>query len=374
MPQAILHLDTESTWRGGENQLRLLLEHAPSKDWLWHVAAPPASEVIRRLSSLVQTVAVPMRGLALLTAAWKLAAYVRRNKIVLIDCQSSRAHNLGLLIKLLVPSCRLVVHRRVDYPPGRGWIHRKKYLSSRIDAFVCISEAIAQVLKDYGVPETRLHIVRSAVDPKPFEQLKAQDWRAHWRSEWNIGATVPIIGNVAYLTEQKDHATLLKALGRLKQEGIAFFCYIAGDGPLAPSLKALAQELNLGPDKLRFLGVRRDVPELLAATDIFALSSQDEGLGTSLLDATHSSCALVATAAGGIPEIVEAEVSGLLVPVGDATTFADQLRRVLLDPSLRQRLVAGARKRAIERFSLEAMVEGNLKLYTRLLSPSRTSE
>ncbi len=367
MSLSVLHLDTESTWRGGENQLRLLVEHAPAKDWKWFLAAPPESEVLRRLSSSTCTLPTPMRGLSLLSAARKLALVIRREGIQLIDCQSSRAHNLGLLIKLLVPECKLVVHRRVDYPPGQGWIHRKKYTSPLVDAYVCISAAIAKVLVDYGIEQNRLHVVRSAVDAAPFKGLDRITWQAHWRKEWELAEETPIIGNVAYLTDQKDHATLIAALGLLKQRGLRFFCFIAGDGPHAIALAEQARTLGLSPKELRFLGVRKDIPHLLAGADIFALSSRDEGLGTSLLDATHSGCALVATAAGGIPEIVEEGQTGLLAPIEQPEAFAAQLARVLTDQDLRAKLVRGAQARALEQFSLEAMVSGNLTLYRNLI-------
>jgi glycosyltransferase involved in cell wall biosynthesis len=336
MRRAVLHIDTETTWRGGENQLRLLLEHAQTEEWAWHLAAPPDSEAAKRLAPVASIVPVRMRGLAIVSAARQLARYVRKHRIALIDCQSSRAHNLGLFVKLLVPDVCLVVHRRVDYPPGSSWVNRLKYLSPRIDRYVCISGAIAQVLSHYGVPEERLAIVRSAVDPTPFRQLDRNALAHHWRNEWQVPAEVPIIGNVAFLTEQKNHETLIRSLGLLRAKGLQFFCYIAGEGELRPAMEQLALTLGLGPGQLRFLGVRRDVPALLAAADIFALSSQDEGLGTSLLDATYAGCALVATAVGGIPEIVIDGQTGLLAPPRDPERFAAQLERLLTQTDLRQ--------------------------------------
>ncbi len=365
--RAILHIDSESTWRGGENQLRLLLENAPQESWQWHLAAPPASEAIKRLGASAKLVPTPMRGLRLISAARQLAFYVQRHRIELIDCQSSRAHNLGLLLKMLRPELKLLIHRRVDYPPGAGWLNQKKYLSPRVDRYVCISRAIGEVLLSYGVERDRLRIVPSAVDPLPFESLDRQAISAFFRREWSLPATTPIIGNVAYLTEQKNHETLIRALAILKRQGRPFFAYIAGQGEREAQLKSLAAAEGLKADELKFLGVRNDVPELLAATDIFALSSQDEGLGTSLLDAVYSSCALVATAVGGIPELVLHEQTGLLAPPRDPEAFAMQLLRVLTDLNLRRNLVQAARHHAEANFSLKSMVEGNLQAYRELL-------
>lgn len=363
----ILHIDTELSWRGGENQIRLLIENAQNPDWEWHLAAPPGSQAIERMKASAKTLAVPMRGLAQISAARKIAAYCRQNEIQLIDCQSSRAHQLGLMVKFLLPRLKLVVHRRVDYPPGNSWLNRKKYINPRIDRYVAISSAIAAILERYGVPKKQIGVVRSAVDPSAFANVDPDAARDGLTQELGIQKNPPIIGNVAYLTEQKGHETLIRALAILKNKGIPFFAFIAGDGELREKSEKLAATLELGPSELRFLGIRKDVPRLLAASDIFALSSNDEGLGTSLLDAVHSGCCLVATAVGGIPEIVQHERTGLTAKVRDPEGFAEQLERVLSDKALRQRLTMNAQNFVNEEFSLKKMVEGNLENYRQLI-------
>ncbi len=367
MPIKVLHIDSESTWRGGENQIRLLLQSVQNSDWQWHLAAPPGSEAIIRMAQLAQPLAVPMRGARILTAAWTLARYVKQQGIQLIDCQSGRAHNLGLFVKQLCPDVKLVVHRRVDYPPAEGYWHGRKYLSPAIDRYICISAAIEQVLKDFGVPKQRLCTVRSAVDASPFVGVNRQMARQNLVTECMVDPNLPIIGNLAYITEQKDHATLIRALGLLATQGVPFFAFIAGDGELRPAAESLAASLGLGPERLRFLGIRKDVPQLLAASDIFALSSQDEGLGTSLLDAVHSDCALVATAVGGIPEILIHEKTGLSSPAHDYQSFASNLRKLLTDPTLAQSLRESAQRHVQQHFSLQSMVDGNLRVYRELL-------
>ncbi|HYX35679.1 MAG TPA: glycosyltransferase family 4 protein [Oligoflexus sp.] len=368
MPFKVLHIDSESTWRGGENQIRLLLQSVQNETWQWHLAAPPGSEAIARLSHLAQTLAVPMRGARILTAAFAVARYVRQHGIQLIDCQSGRAHNLGLFVKKLCPDVKLVVHRRVDYPPAPGSWHRRKYLHPSIDRYICISSAIQRILAEFGVPGTRLALVRSAVDAGPFQGIDRREARRFLAAEWQIPPEKTIIGNLAYITEQKDHATLIRALAVVRDRGLPFFAYIAGDGALRSAAEALALELGLGQDRLRFLGVRQDVAQLLAATDIFALSSQDEGLGTSLLDAVHSGCTLVATAVGGIPEIILHNQTGLLAPAKDFQKFADNLERLLRDPPLLETLRQGATAHVAREFSLQSMVQGNLRVYQELLS------
>jgi glycosyltransferase involved in cell wall biosynthesis len=302
----------------------------------------------------------------MVTAAASLAAHVRRRGIGVIDCQTSRAHNIGLLVRRLVPDVHLVVHRRVDYPPTDALWSRRKYLSPLVDRYVCISRTIARVLSGYGVPHERITTVYSAVDRAVHDAVDRPSARQRLRAEFGLAGDTPVIGNLAYLTEQKGHETLLRALGTLRSRGTNFFCYIGGAGQLESSLRALAQELGLGAPVLRFIGIRDDAAQLLAGTDVFALSSNDEGLGTSLLDATHAGCALVATNVGGIPEVIEHERSGLLVPRGDHHAFANALGRVLADTELRGRLVLGAQAHVNATFTWDAMVRGNLAVYDAL--------
>ncbi len=365
----VLHIDTEMSWRGGENQIRLLLESAQNQGIDWYLAAPPGSEAILRMSHLAKPIPVAMKGLGQISAARHIAKHCVAEGIQLIDCQSSRAHQLGLMIKLMVPSIKLVVHRRVDYAPGSSVLNRLKYTSKLIDRYVAISQAIADILIDYGISQEKISVVRSAVDPSPFQKSSRAAARAKFLSErgLDLKESTPIIANVAYITEQKGHETLIRALGYLKESGQDFCAFIAGDGDLRGRCEALAKELQL-EKHLYFLGIRKDVPDLLAASDIFALSSNDEGLGTSLLDATYSGCALVATAVGGIPEIVLNTQTGFVSPAKDAKAFSSNLQTLCQDPNLRLRLAANAREHVLKLFSLEQMVLGNLTIYHQLIS------
>lgn len=366
MALSVLHIDTENGWRGGQNQLRLLLEHAPRDQWRWHAAVPPGSAAARRLAPLAEVLALPMRGADQLSAAVRIARYVRRCGIDVMDAHTGRAHTIGLMVRTLVPRCGLVVHRRVDLPAGSGLSRLLKYRNPRVDAYVAISERIAAVLRRGGVPAERIAVVRSAGDAAPFAALDRTDWGRRRREEWGLDADTPIIGTVAHLSPEKDQATLLEALAILRDRGCGAFCFVAGDGPLGPALREQAARLRLDERRLRFLGRRTDVPGLLAAADVFVLTSRQEGLGTSLLDAANAGCALAATDAGGMPEIVRHGETGLVAPVGDAAALAEVLAQLVTDRERRAALAAAAGALVAGEFSVEAMVAGNLDVYRKV--------
>lgn len=362
----VLHLLTERTWRGGENQVRLLLKGG-LKDASWHIVCPPNSEAAKRLTGLASMLLLDTRSfIEMPRAIWILHHYCRKHDIQIIDCHSSKAHSLGLILKRLNPHLKLVIHRRVDYPPKADFRSRVKYHSNYIDQYITISHAIAAILMKAGVPSNKITTVRSAVDPEPFlreDKVKAKKAIAE---ELRLKKHVPLILNVAYHTDQKGMPTLIQALSILKKQNKDFICLLAGYGHLTEELKQNSKQLDLECN-IHFLGIRNDIPKLLAAADIFAFPSNKEGLGTSLLDAGLSRCAVAATNVGGIPEIIQHEVTGLLSEVGDAPSHAANLKRLIDNEDLRQNLSEALQRHVLKEFSWEKMVQGNLSVYSDLL-------
>jgi glycosyltransferase involved in cell wall biosynthesis len=362
----ILHIDTELTWRGGENQLRLLLEGLAREPGVeCHVAVRPGSAAAARLAPLARVVEIPMRGGFSPRAALRLAAYCREHAIDVIDAHTSNGHGLALLAKLVAPAPRLVVHRRVDYAPGRSVANRLKYLTPKVDRFVAISDAIRRVLLDYGVPDARISVARSAVPPGPHAAFDRAGEKADLARAFSLDPSLPFFGNASALTEQKGHDVLLRAARRLKDRGVRFHGFIAGDGHLRDALERQRMDLGLEHD-VTLLGFIEEVPRLLSAIDVLCVPSNFEGLGTILLDGAHAGACIVATAVGGIPEIVRHDATGLLSLVGDDAALAANLERALGDPALRARLAAAARAHVEAAFSVDAMVAGNLSVYRAL--------
>lgn len=342
----------------------LLLREAPRFSPVeFYLATPTNSIAAERIQPplVKETITLPMKGLQLWRSARVLADLVRREGIQVLDAQTSRAHNLALIIKRRVPEVKLIVHRRVDYTPNTGWWSRRKYMSRAVDQYVAISGAIRDVLVRYGIEKRNITVVRSAVANinEGISRTAARDALA---AELNWPKDAVWIASVAYLTDQKGHDVLLRGLRRLKESGVKFVCFIAGDGPLRESLEQLQRQLGLTLN-VKFLGIRKDVPQLLAAADILAMPSNYEGLGTTILDAVHSGCSIVATEVGGIPEIIRHKESGWLSPVGDWDVLAENLREASLRPDLRAQYHAIAIEHVKREFSLEKMVKGNLAVY-----------
>ncbi len=191
--------------------------------------------------------------------------------------------------------------------------------------------------------------------------------RADTRAELSAGdSCVGIM--VARIDGRKGHGTLLNSLRALDDLGSTFKVWIVGDGSERTAAESQAARLGLGQDRVRFLGRRSDIDRLLNAADVFLLPSDIEGLPLSILEAMAHGLPIVASNVGGIPEIIEHDISGWLVPAGDHAALAAAIRRMATDPVLRRRLGDAARERANVTFSLSTMVGKYDQVYDEALA------
>lgn len=338
------------------------------RGWEVHLALQAGSLFEQRLGNIFPHFAFKKPRISHFWQLRHLVRYCDQQGISLIDAQSSHGHSLGWALKALRPDLKLVVHRRVDYLPHLGYGGRLKYLDGKVDRFVAISHAISEILSQLGIPPAKIATVRSAVTLPSYTAEDQKTARLELRQELGVGPQELLIANIAYLTDQKGHDTLLRGLAQLDQAStptLSWTAFVAGDGPLMASLKALADRLNLS--KVHFLGVRNDIDRLLLGSDVFAFPSNHEGLGTSLLDALGFQIPVVASRVGGIPEIILDQNTGLLVEVGDALGLAQAIGQLLADQSTARQLASNGRRYVSEQFSLKGMIDGNEAIYNQLL-------
>ena len=332
-----------------------------------HLVALRGSEIARRAAGEGLPVhPVPMRGTWDLASAAAIARLHHVLRPDVVHWHAARAHALGAMAATLAPGPARVLSRRVVVPVRRSIGSRLLY-SLPIDAIAAISAAVRATLILSGVDSARIRIVPSGIDASPF--LGAVD-RPSLRERLGMPGSEIVVLNVAALTREKGHADLLHALAAARSRAPALRLWIVGEGPLEATLRAEAQTLGLG-DAVRFLGFRSDVSDLLRAADLFCLPSRLEGLGTSILEGMAAGLAVVATTAGGIPEIVIDGETGVLVPPRDPEALSAALVRLAEDPALRSALGARGRERS-RIFGVEPMVERTRALYLQALEARLT--
>lgn len=178
------------------------------------------------------------------------------------------------------------------------------------------------------------------------------------------------ISCIARFHPVKDHATLLRAFAATAPGHPDTDLLLIGDGPLRPDLEHLSAKLGL-LERVRFLGIRTDVPDLLRASDVFILTSVSEAASLTLLEAMAASLPVVVTRVGGNPEIVRENLDGLLVPQSHSAAAAAALDRILRDPGLAMRLGASARARVLASYPLERTIQRYCELYEALAARPR---
>ena len=239
----------------------------------------------------------------------------------------------------------------------------RRAAASLAHAYVAVSSTTAAVArKAREVGEARLHTIANGIDLSRFHPDK--DARAAVRAELGMNDSVWLTGTVGRLAPEKDQALLMTALAPTLGERSQLV--IVGDGPEAAALAALAELLGVR----RFVhlpGARRDVPRVLAALDVFALSSRSEGLPLVIPEAMATALPVISTAVGGIPEVVEEGVTGFLTPARDAASLGERLNRLFADRARAVEMGQRGRTLALERYSAERMVGDYLALYDRLL-------
>ena len=360
-----LHIDTARSWRGGQNQVLLTVNGLRESGHRAALVAHPDGELRRRAQEGLELIPIASRSEMDLAAAWRLARVLRRLEPDVIHAHDPHAVAMAALALSMSTSVRtprapaLVAARRVDFHLKSNSFSRWKY--RQVDCFVAASEAIRQMLVADGVSADRTATVHEGIDLQHVEA--APPVNVH-ETFW-LPHEAPVVGNVAALVPHKGQRYLIEAAHRVVQEIPDARFIVLGEGELRAPLERQVQEHHLGKHVL-LPGFRTDVLGCMKSFDVFAMSSVTEGLGTSLLDAMACERAIVATRTGGIPEVVEDGVTGLLVPPRDAEALAKAIRTLLTDRALRERLGKAGLRRVRERFTVDRMVAATLRVYARL--------
>ncbi len=234
----------------------------------------------------------------------------------------------------------------------------EKVFARVTDKIICVSEHARQLAVEWGVGSPdQLVVIHNGVDPTPF--LNAHPLEMPVKSETE---TSPIITFVGRLAPPKDLSTLFRALAFLECGHLL----VVGEGQLRPSLEKEASQLGLAK-RVTFAGFQSDIPGILKSSDIFVLPSRWEGLPYVVIEAMMAGLPVVATAVGGVPELVEHGRTGYLVPPGDTEALARALHDLLQDEALRRQMGEAGRERALRQFTEDRMLSRTEALYREVL-------
>ena len=304
-----------------------------------------------------------------------LAGVVREIRRFRPDIVETHTAKAGVIGRAAAAICRVpvilhvyhghVLHGYFSPAPTRVFVEIERRLARHSSCLLAVSDQVRSDLLALGIgTRQRFEVMPLGLDLERFRSVDAR--RGELRAELGLGAG-PLIGIVARLAPVKAHDVFLRAAAALRARRPEVRFVVVGDGELRGSLEALASDLGLD-GRITFLGWRSDVERVYADLDLLVLSSRNEGSPIALIEAMASGRNVVATAVGGVPDVVRHGETGLLVNPDDHAALAEAMEELLLaSPERRATMAAAARDDAFERFGLERLLADIDRLYTALL-------
>jgi glycosyltransferase involved in cell wall biosynthesis len=375
-PTRILYVIGGGEFGGAEQHLIGLVKTLNPAEWLPHIAVFYEGEFAERLRQLqIPVTVLTPTDLASLGGMTALRQLIRQFQPAILHTHGVRANLLGRLANKaegfpakLVTTVHSVL--KLDYP--KFW---KRFLFERferwtwryVDRFILVSRAMKQDFLNNGLPEGRVTVIHNAIQLP--EQPPVRPEFSNLRDELGLPQETVLVGTVARLHPVKGHTYLIQAVKQLETKYPAVHYVWIGGGDLQRQLKEEVEQAGL-TNRILFLGVRQDVPELLPQLDLFVLPSISEGLSVAILEALLAGVPVVTTAVGGSPEVVDEGRDGLLVPAKNPDALSRAIEQALSDPEARKQMGQEGQQKVYREFSLERLVRETTDLYKGLLAES----
>jgi glycosyltransferase involved in cell wall biosynthesis len=362
-PLKIVHLDTGEGLRGGQRQLLLLARGLRARGHRQLIVCPEGSALeVRALEEGFEAFALPAHDPAHAHGVLQLRQVLQTTPYEILHAHDGRGQTLAWLASWGI-AVRRVASRRVTFLPQDRWSTRLKYAHT-CHATVAVSDYIRQLLIRAGVPDSKIEVIPDGIEI-PAE-LPAAASRLQVRARWGFGEQEFLVGHLGAFTPEKGQDVALDAFLLLADRFPQARLLLAGDGPTRGSPEIVAR-IEAAHGRARLCGAIENLCEFFPGLDLFVMPSRAEGLGSSALLAMAHGLPVVASRVGGLPEVVEEEKTGWLIPSGSPAALAEAVVAAASDPARLRRFGLNARERA-RQFSADIMLERTEALYARLLA------
>ncbi len=360
----ILHLSSEKTWRGGEQQMAYLIKYLNSQG----VDSVVCSRHNSAFSQWCKENETPFYEMSFKSGvdfrtALKIKRIARKEKADIVNSHSGKSHSLAYLAIQFGMQTPLVAHRRIDFPVKKSGFSLKKYHHQGLKKVICVSDAISKKVKEALDEKRKVITVHDGIDPARFT---LSDSTGYIHTEFKIHPSKMLIANISAIAPRKDYGTFLQTAKIILNQRDDCHFLIVGNGTLEKEMKALAANLEL-TDKVTFTGFRTDISEIFRELTVFLITSDIEGLGTTVIDSLYNGIPVVATRAGGIPELIRDGKDGFLCPLYDAKCLAQKVE-ILLDSQTTRTAMKNSGHEHAKQFTNVKMGDGVLKVYREVLS------
>ena len=301
-----------------------------------------------------------------LRVACRLFSLLRGEEVQILHSFMFHADVLGRIIGKLARVPIIISSRRNVEIGGQTRELVNRWTASLADRTIAVSEQVREVeIQRSGVDPSKVVTIYNGVDLKKFRGINPAKGK-ELKRQFSIDIGTPVIGTVASFHKRKGYPYLIESLPLVLQRFPKAKALLIGDGHLRQSIRRKAEDLGLSSSVI-FTGIRHDIPELLSIFDVFVLPSLWEGMPNVILEAMAANKPVVATRVGGIPEVVEDGVTGLLVPPRDPEALAEAIIALLQDRERAKAMGRAGRERVEKYFTVERMVQKTEALYEELI-------
>ncbi|MGO9269198.1 MAG: glycosyltransferase family 4 protein [Terriglobia bacterium] len=355
----IVHVDTGSQMRGGQQQILLLARGLARRGQEQTIVCPDGSPLAARAGQEgFRVFGLPEHDPGRAHGIVQLRQFLLGAAVDVLHAHDGHGQTIAWLASLGLDVRRLA-SRRVTFVPRQRWTYRLQY-SRTCDAVIAISDYVRRLLLEAGVPDANIAVIPDGIEVP--EVLAEGAVRACVRARWGFGAEEFVVGHLGASSQEKGQAVALEAAPILAGKCPQARLVLAGADP------PRAEEAV--PPNVRWLGYQEDVRGFFAGLDLYMMPSRHEGLGSSALLAMAHGLAVIATRVGGLPEIVAEGRTGWLIRPGSPLALAEAITDAASDPTVLAEFGRQARERA-RLFSSDMMVDRTVGLYRRLLEEGR---
>ncbi len=357
----IIHIDTGSELRGGQRQLLRLALGLRERGHEQMIVCPEESALERRAHAEGFSVfALPAADLGHANGILQLRQLLLGQASDVLHAHDGRGQTVSWLASWGLP-VRRVASRRVTFLPGARLRHRVIY-GRTCHSIIAVSQFVRGLLIDIGIPAGKIEVIPDGIEIPPAPP--SRELRAAARGKWGIAERDFVLGQLGAFTPEKGQDLAVESVrlltGRLPNTRLL----LVGEARSGALTRMCMESQNSG-ERIQFLGHLEDLAPFFAAIDLLVMPSRAEGLGSAALLAMAHGKPVVATRVGGLPEIVEDDVSGWCITPGSAQALADAVAAATSDPARLAQFGAAARQKAC-RFSTAIMVDRTERLYFSL--------
>jgi glycosyltransferase involved in cell wall biosynthesis len=373
-PKSILHLIDSSGVYGAEKVILTLLDESQGSDYpgiLGCIREKKTDEV--EIAERAGERGIPIhyftmkRGLNPL-GIYEITKFIKHHHISLVHSHGYKTNVFFGILPLRSFPVISTVHGWLKFGTDRKekvYEFLDSMALKRLNFVVSVSGAVKEDLIKRGISKKNIVTIYNGITTDHFQE-KFDGLEI--RKKYLLGHGDYVIGTAGRLSEEKGHSYLIRAIPDLAKEIKNIKLIIAGDGPLKEDLECLVDELGVS-NHVRLIGYEKDIEKFLSVLDLFILPSLTEGLPISLLEAMASGRAVIASKVGGIKEVIQNSINGILIPPMDVKALSESIKFLFYDSEARRIIGSEGKKHISTHFSSRAMVSGYQNLYDRILSP-----